>query len=214
MVQRGVLHVHRLRVGRRRIALAASDGTSRLWPLGHVLADPADAPVLVAAWLERWEEASGERPAMVVCSRRRSLGLRREVLPAGVEVVGVADAGLRGHELGGAHRADREALRASLAAVRCRRFGQPADLVLDLLAIAVLRVWGRWLRGFSGSSTRFLLDSFVRRSGAVVVDADGLTVDLEPRPHDVVMEIAGYTAELDAGVSLGRGRIRFAVGGR
>ena len=88
-----------------------------------------------------------------------------------------------------------------------------ADRTLALGALGLLRVWGRWLRGFSGSSAAFLLDGFVRRPGQVARLGDDLLVRLEPRPLDVVLAIAGYTDELDLRPLNGTGRLRFQVGG-
>ena len=56
-----------------------------------------------------------------------------------------------------------------------------------------------------------IVDSFVRRPGHVARTGDDLFVQLEPRPLDVVLAIAGYTDELDLRPLYGAGRLRFEV---
>jgi hypothetical protein len=73
------------------------------------------------------------------------------------------------------------------------------DLVVELAAATLLRLWARWLPGFSEASVPYLLEQFVRRPGSVRLDGDGLLVELEPRPLDVVLELAGYTSPLSVG---------------
>lgn len=88
----------------------------------------------------------------------------------------------------------------------------PDDLLLDLLAVACVQAWARWLPGFSGASVPFLLTTFVRRPAAVAVDDALLTVVLPPRSHDIVLGLAGYLEPLDASSALGGRRVRFTTG--
>jgi hypothetical protein len=89
-------------------------------------------------------------------------------------------------ELGG------EAEPADLLALRGASFDS-SRAALEELAVRVLRHWTAWLRGFSTSSIPFVLDAFVRRPGVVLrSDNGGLVVRLEPRAHDVVLELSGY----------------------
>jgi hypothetical protein len=99
------------------------------------------------------------------------------------------------------------------AALRHGQLGlAEADEALGRGAAALLRHWARWLRGFSSSSVPYLLDNFIRRSGRVLLLDDGeLLVELEPRPLDPVLELAGYTDELDLRGLLGRERLRFRM---
>jgi hypothetical protein len=72
------------------------------------------------------------------------------------------------------------------------------DLALDLTALAVLRHWAWWLRGFADASAGFLLDAFIRRPGLRTATADGtLTVTLHTQPHDVVLAVSGALAAID-----------------
>ena len=101
----------------------------------------------------------------------------------------------------------------ALAALRHSQLGlDEADEALGRTAAALLRHWARWLRGFSASSVPYLLDNFVRRPGRVVPLDDELLVELEPRPLDPVLALAGYTDELDLRGLLGRQRLRFRMG--
>jgi hypothetical protein len=72
-----------------------------------------------------------------------------------------------------------------------------ADLTVALAATVVLRAWARWLRRFADSSVPFLLHSFVRRGGRLWDQPDGLRVELEPAPLDLVLEMAGYFGALE-----------------
>ncbi len=42
-----------------------------------------------------------------------------------------------------------------------------ADLTITLTAIALLRLWARWLRQFGDSSVPYVLKNFVRRAGRI-----------------------------------------------
>jgi hypothetical protein len=87
------------------------------------------------------------------------------------------------------------------------------DLTISIVACLLLRMWARWLRGFSTSSVAFLIENFVRRSGALHVAKDALHVDLERRPLDVVIEMAGYLADLERIPWLPGRRIKFSLKG-
>jgi hypothetical protein len=59
--------------------------------------------------------------------------------------------------------------------------------------LAIL-AWARWLPGLSGSTPQYVLAQLLRRGGSVSVSADTVRVALDPRPLDVVAELAGYLA--------------------
>jgi hypothetical protein len=52
--------------------------------------------------------------------------------------------------------------------------------------------WARWLSGFERSSTPWLLEHAVRRSGRLIVVGEKLTVVLPPLPLDIALRRAGY----------------------
>jgi hypothetical protein len=83
------------------------------------------------------------------------------------------------------------------------------DLTLTLAAVAVIRAWARWLGRFSGSSVGYVLANFLRRPGRIRVDDASIEVEYEPRPLDVVLEMAGYRAAIDAVPWLGGRRVTF-----
>ena len=66
-----------------------------------------------------------------------------------------------------------------------------------LTAVSVLRAWARWLPRLSGSSVPYLLENFIHRSGTLTVDAKRVLVEMDPKPLDVVIEMAGYTSDLE-----------------
>ena len=92
--------------------------------------------------------------------------------------------------------------------------GNPLGDALDDTADAVLRVWARWLRGFDRSSPSFLLDRFLRRPGALVVEDDVVRVLLPPGPLDVVLEMSGYLRPVEPLPGTPGRRIEFEVGAR
>jgi hypothetical protein len=93
--------------------------------------------------------------------------------------------------------ADCEILRSALGSASSHGIGVvEEDLALALIAIGLVRVWARWLRQFAGSSTPWLLEKFIRRPGTIRVGRDTVLVELEPRPLDIVIEMAGYTSDI------------------
>lgn len=87
------------------------------------------------------------------------------------------------------------------------------DETTTTLTRLLLRMWARWLRGFADSSDDFLLDNFIRRRGRIYAGKDVILVELEQRPLDVVMEMAGYLADLERIPWLPDKRIKFALRG-
>jgi hypothetical protein len=101
-------------------------------------------------------------------------------------------------------------LRETLAAVGHGWMGRPAaDLLSSLTAIAVLRVWARWLRRFDQSSCPYLLTHFLRRPGRFLARPDEVLVQYEPRPLDIVLEMSGYFDQMERVSWLGGRRVRF-----
>jgi hypothetical protein len=76
-------------------------------------------------------------------------------------------------------------------------------------ADAVIRHWARWIRGFQRSSSEFLLDQAIRRSGSVRMEAGVIVVMLEPRPLDVALRISGQLNDLELFTGEGMTRVVF-----
>ncbi|WP_433830981.1 hypothetical protein ACQP2E_12295 [Actinoplanes sp. CA-015351] len=66
------------------------------------------------------------------------------------------------------------------------------DPQVGLFAVGCVQAWARWLPGFATASVPFLLERFVRRPAEVAVGDGAIEVRLSPRPHDVVLSLAGY----------------------
>jgi hypothetical protein len=116
------------------------------------------------------------------------------------------------------HRRWKEALLSDhdsarkIEALRPGRLGlEDADATLGVTAIVLLRRWAQWLRGFSSSSTPFLLEQFIHRPGRIQRASDDLRVTLEPRPLDVVLNLAGYMDPVDLTPLWDRGHLLFEV---
>jgi hypothetical protein len=106
------------------------------------------------------------------------------------------------------------AFRAALETLDHGQMDNPhLDLTISIVACLLLRMWARWLRGFSTSSVAFLIENFVRRSGTLRTGKDALHVELERRPLDVVIEMAGYLADLERIPWLPGRRIKFSLKG-
>jgi hypothetical protein len=87
------------------------------------------------------------------------------------------------------------------------------DSTIATVTCLLLRMWARWLHGFSDSSLEFLIDSFLRRPGRIYAEKDFLLVELERRSLDVVLEMAGYFADLERVPWLPGKRIKFSLKG-
>ena len=106
----------------------------------------------------------------------------------------------------------RRALLAALSALAAGRLDLPAtDLAMALLAMSVLRAWARWLPRFSQASVPYLLENFIRRRGYISVNANRIEVEMAPAPLDVVIEMAGYTAELEKVDWLGGRNVAYRI---
>jgi hypothetical protein len=181
------IHLHLVFLATGEAAMVAGDGAAGLWPLGVIPAagDPAE---VVAGWVAAWEAATGTRPLQVVCDQELATALVGHLDDVTVTQAGdLAD-----------HRRSRKGLSDLLEVTRLGRLGLAgADLTVALTAGALLRVWARWLRRFAASTAPYLLDQFVRRAATVIPDASQVVVELEPRPLDLVLEMAGYIAPLE-----------------
>jgi hypothetical protein len=93
-----------------------------------------------------------------------------------------------------------------LAAVPC---SEAVRSLLQTTSIKLLHAWACWLPGFSNSSAPFLLEKFIRRSGAIGVSSTFLEVRLQHGPLDMVLQMAGYLEETPAAQWLGNRRVRF-----
>ena len=101
--------------------------------------------------------------------------------------------------------------RADVAAALAA-FGRDGEVLVDLLAACCVQVWGRWLPGFATASVPFLLEKMVRRPARIAVSESAIDVRLAPRPHDIVLRLAGYLDPIDPPTAFGARRIRFTVG--
>jgi len=78
----------------------------------------------------------------------------------------------------------------------------------------LLRLWTRWLRGFSRASVPYVLEQFIRRPGRIEERADEIAVILLSGPLDPVLEMSGYLASTPPIPWLSHRRVSFRVEGR
>jgi hypothetical protein len=210
------LHLYAVPLDDGHTALVAGDGVNGLWPLGRVTKSVTDATEIAAQWLAAWERATGHQTTLIVVdaalgSTVRCHGGRPEVVIVPEEED--AHSNHSHNELIAQHQTERQALLAALEALDHGRLGLlAADLTVALTAIAILRVWSRWLRQFATSSIPYILENFIRRTGRLYTDDEGILVEMEPRPLDIVIEMAGYTAELERNAWFGKRRVQFRIG--
>jgi hypothetical protein len=196
------LHLHRLPVGGEGgWALVAGDETGMLWPAGRAVGSPDEAAAALAGWRQGWVEATGVEPTIIADDELDGLP---STLPV-VLAARASEAISARHRLGGEH------LQAAWATL-----GNPSPALTPayLVAFGLLRLWARWLRQFSESSIPYLLAQFIRRPGRLYPAAGGVWVELEPRPLDIVVELAGYMAPLEGVPWLGGRTVYFRTAGR
>jgi hypothetical protein len=84
------------------------------------------------------------------------------------------------------------------------------DLTTTIVTCLLLRMWARWLRGFSTSTVDFVVENFILRPGRLYAEKDVIHIELERRGLDLVVEMAGYFADIERVPWLGK-RIEFKV---
>jgi hypothetical protein len=202
------IHILKVPLGASDWALVAADELMGSGLLGRQLTPNLNVESVVASWIEAWKDTFGEQPHTVVVDEEFAQQIGSQF--AGIDVLVVPET--RSHEFsvdaGKTHHQVRDGLTRSLTALFHRLLDNPeAELSLALIAIAVLRTWARWLRRFESSSVPYLLDSFIRRRGRIFSRLDAVIVEVESRPLDIVLEMAGYTSDLQSVTWLGHRRV-------
>lgn len=102
-------------------------------------------------------------------------------------------------QLSAASEDSRAALRQALEELGVDHMGLPlTDWTLALAANSLIRCWVSWLRQFSSSSAPYVLGTFIRRPGSITRTDDGFLIEMDARPLDIVLEMAGYFAPFSA----------------
>ena len=155
-------------------ALIATDASTSLYALSSILPPNVPASDVVTDWLTVWQQVTGHMPTVITSA-------------TAAKDEAMATAYASGNAL----------LQGTFESLENGRLGLPeADLTIALCAAALLRLWARWLRQFSASSPAYLLRELIRRPGSYKVDRDILIIRLAPKPLDMVLHMAGYTASL------------------
>jgi hypothetical protein len=214
MVGGSALHLFALQLPSGLTGLVAADQMAELAVLSRILSDATQIREVVSEWLNLWKQVTGQQASLVTTDRALANELGDGLVGVAIVPPRLVGDGLdAGDEPAAAHLALRQTLLSALQALDHSLLGAAeADLVLALTSIALLRLWARWLRQFANSSVPYLLENFIRRRGRLHTTPDSITVELDPRPLDIVMHMAGYTAELENVAWLGR-RVRFQIKG-
>jgi hypothetical protein len=180
--------------GNGKNMLVAGDASKRLWPFGKVLNGDEEIASLVGEWSSLWTERMGT-PTLIM---EELAGLNTLFpAPTSLQEIGPAEESVAGKQ----HSALSESREILVSALEVLGHGPAGHaqtrLTLALVCCGLLRQWSRWLRGFSESSPTFLLDNLVRRPGVIEIRPDRLIVELDPRPLDIVLEMAGYFVPLE-----------------
>lgn len=191
------MHILKVPLGESDWALVAADELMGSGVLGQRVTPNLNVGHAAASWIETWKSTFGEPPHTVVVDEEPAEQLGRQF--SGIDLLFATER--RSYEspvdAEEAHHEIRDGLIGSLAALYHGLLQNPeAELSLALAAIAVLRTWARWLRRFEKSSVPYLLDNFIRRRGRIYSASDAVVAEMESRPLDIVLEMAGYTADL------------------
>lgn len=177
--------------------LVAGADNGRLWLFGttEFQDDLADT---VQTWRTSWQTATGSSPKIVTKGALyTSLKMLEDVDPMTNEIY---DKG-------------QEAVIADLANLSFGGIGLPDhDLTVAITAVALIRLWARWLRQFADSSTSYLLTHLIRRAGRLLIDEKEIIVEIEPRSLDMILEMVGYLDEIERVPWLEPQRVRFSKG--
>lgn len=205
LMQPAVMHVYGLEYG-AQAALVVADESGSLWPFGRIVHSPADGAQAVAGWLAAWHNETGESPRIVADHDAFDV-----TSISGQTVRFVVD---ETDALATSHLAGRDRLQSALSALDGGALGRlDWDLALALSANTLLSLWARWLRQFAASTIPYLLTQFVRRSGHIELADETITVAMDSRPLDVVLDLAGYRAPLSGVPWLGDREVRFQIEG-
>lgn len=178
-------------------ALFAGADNGRLWLIGTTKLQTNLAET-VQTWRASWQTATGSTPKIVTNGALyTTLTNLEDVDPITNETY---DRG-------------QEALMADLANLSSGIMGLPeCDLTVSITAVALTRLWARWLRQFADSSTPYLLTHLIRRPGRLLIDEKEITVEMEPQPLDMILEMVGYLDEIERVPWLEPQRVRFSKG--
>jgi len=71
-------------------------------------------------------------------------------------------------------------------------FSEQTVVSLSHIVTLLLKAWAHWVPGLRNSSTNYLLDNFIRRSGKIIVNEQRITVELDRKPLDEILKLSGY----------------------
>lgn len=95
----------------------------------------------------------------------------------------------------GQHLVDESRVLEPIAHVAAHPSSAATIEMLGQLCQWLLATWARWLPGLGHSSSNYLLDNFIRRSGTITLGRRTITVELERRPLDEILKLSGYLDE-------------------
>ncbi|MGD9081599.1 MAG: hypothetical protein PVG96_19795, partial [Desulfobacterales bacterium] len=186
----------------QKTALICGDAVGRLWPLGRIIHEKPEAKKIVSQWRHMWKTTTGRKLKLVssdkILEDLVDLYIEDEKACNGLLGTEMSDCTENQKDLEVDYKDSREALVAALKVLNNKSFEiADVDLTMALTAIAILRVWARWLKQFSGSSVAYLLTNFIRRPGRIYNGESSILVEMDSKPVDIVLEMTGYTAKMD-----------------
>lgn len=182
LFQSGSIFIYQADLPKIGPALVAGDDSGKLWLFGGVQFSGQVMPT-VQAWRDDWHAATGVAPTIVA-----------------VEPILTALGDMPDIELptDNNYHQGQEALLAAFDELSPGQLDlQEADLTVGLIAISLMRLWARWLRQFADSSISYLSANLIAHAGHLLIDDNAIVVEMEPKPLDMVLEMAGYLDEIE-----------------
>ncbi len=217
LVKSKEVHIYNLEAkdwdGRYGIGCLVAGGSKEaVWPFGALLETPARAEQHIGLCIQAWRQAGIDIDRLII---DESLIEGFHALDCPINMVSVPKVGRWRTDvdtISDNHNQGKRAVQLTLSAFEHGVLGaENPDLVLGLLANTVVRAWAGWLRGFSSSGSAYLLDNALRRKGRIHCNPGYWEIEMEPRPLDVVVRMAGYCNVLERVSWLGGKSLRYGI---
>jgi hypothetical protein len=197
LFDRATLRLERHSFHGGEVLLGGLAGTA-LWPFGCAFPHPVSIETVIREWVDAIEREMGIRPQVLV-----GPFLTHDTEPF-ARTLETSVRSISG---------DSPEAAPSVTDIEVLMPGSPglldARLTLALTGLSLVRAWARWLPRFAEATTPYLLHNFIRRQGEIFVTPDTIVIETDPGPLDVLLDMAGYRAEMEQVAWLGGRTVRF-----
>ena len=197
LISGGNLHLFSIDMENKQRALIIGEGS--IWPWGTALSHDDKLIDRLELGVADWQAVTGQQPSIIGdLSAVSAENIPRMTLPDQDSELAAINADLS------------QQLASDWQAVESGHLGLPAaDITSALFALALLRLWARWLHQFAQSSAPYLLTNFIRRPGIIAIDDEKILIEIESGPLDIILEMAGYLAPIERLPWLNDRRVEF-----